>query len=103
MNEFLPINCFCPVRAVSVGTVGLPHSSPSVHRFTIAGNSLLSMFAAGIKRKKLTPAARRALKEAEQRRQADKAAAQPPEHGGRKGPEPTRYGDWEKKGIVSDF
>jgi hypothetical protein len=27
----------------------------------------------------------------------------PPELGGRKGPEPTRYGDWEKKGIVSDF
>ncbi len=25
------------------------------------------------------------------------------EHGGRKGPEPTRYGDWEKNGIISDF
>lgn len=28
---------------------------------------------------------------------------QPREIGGRKGPEPTRYGDWEKKGIASDF
>jgi len=26
-----------------------------------------------------------------------------PELGGQKGPEPTRYGDWEKKGITSDF
>ena len=25
------------------------------------------------------------------------------EYGGRDGPEPTRYGDWEKKGIISDF
>lgn len=27
----------------------------------------------------------------------------PKEIGGRKGPEPTRYGDWEKNGIISDF
>ena len=27
----------------------------------------------------------------------------PTEYGGRKGPEPTRYGDWEKNGIISDF
>ncbi|WP_020398738.1 DUF1674 domain-containing protein [Kordiimonas gwangyangensis] len=33
---------------------------------------------------------------------ADKPAA-PKEVGGRKGPEPTRYGDWEKNGIISDF
>ena len=25
------------------------------------------------------------------------------EYGGREGLEPTRYGDWEKKGIISDF
>jgi hypothetical protein len=31
------------------------------------------------------------------------AAAVPPEMGGPKGPEPTRYGDWERKGIISDF
>jgi len=36
-------------------------------------------------------------------RQAATPAALPPEQGGPKGPEPTRYGDWEKKGITSDF
>lgn len=56
-------------------------------------------------RSPLSPEARRALDEAEQRRRArDRAAEQrPTEHGGRTGPEPTRYGDWEKGGIVSDF
>lgn len=53
--------------------------------------------------KVLTPAARRALAEAEARRQAAKAAGAPREIGGRDGPEPTRYGDWESKGILSDF
>ena len=51
----------------------------------------------------ITGAARRALAEAEARRQAAPAAARPTEHGGRKGPEPTRFGDWEKDGIASDF
>lgn len=53
----------------------------------------------------LSPAAIRALKEAEARRAAEAAEAdrKPPETGGREGPEPTRYGDWEKGGIVSDF
>ena len=54
----------------------------------------------------LPPAAQRALKEAEERRQMADAKAgrdRAEELGGRKGPEPTRYGDWEKKGIVSDF
>lgn len=56
-------------------------------------------------RKPLTPAAQRALAEAEARRQAAAANAQPlpKEFQGPKGPEPTRYGDWEKKGIASDF
>jgi hypothetical protein len=31
------------------------------------------------------------------------AAAKVPEIGGPSGPEPTRYGDWERKGIASDF
>jgi len=39
----------------------------------------------------------------DQRTAADHAAQLPPELGGPKGPEPTRYGDWEIKGIVSDF
>lgn len=52
--------------------------------------------------KVLTPEARRALEEAHARRQTE-AAPLPPEEGGPKGLEPTRYGDWERKGIVSDF
>ena len=53
--------------------------------------------------KALTPAARRALEEAAARRAADAALALPPEEGGRDGPEPTRFGDWEKKGVAVDF
>jgi len=56
-------------------------------------------------RKKLTPAAQRALAEAEARRKEVEANAKPApkEFQGPKGPEPTRYGDWETKGIASDF
>jgi hypothetical protein len=55
-------------------------------------------------RKKLPAAAERALAEAEARRKAE-ASATPhqKEFQGPKGPEPTRYGDWERKGIASDF
>jgi hypothetical protein len=53
----------------------------------------------------LSPAAKRALAEAEARRaEVDaRAKAMPKEHGGRKGLEPVRYGDWEVKGLTSDF
>lgn len=53
----------------------------------------------------LSDAARRALAEAAERRaKADaQAKALPEEIGGRDGPEPTRYGDWERKGLISDF
>ena len=51
----------------------------------------------------LPAAAQRALAEAEERRRAAKALELPPELGGRNGPEPVRYGDWEKKGIAVDF
>jgi hypothetical protein len=54
----------------------------------------------------LPEAAKRALAEAEERRKRNQeagAAKRPKEIGGRDGPEPTRYGDWEKKGIASDF
>jgi hypothetical protein len=56
-------------------------------------------------RKPLSPAAKRALAEAEARRLAAAANAKPvpKELQGPKGPEPTRYGDWENKGIASDF
>jgi hypothetical protein len=54
-------------------------------------------------RKTLTPEARRALAEAEERRKAAITERLPEEKNGRNGPEPTRYGDWESKGIASDF
>jgi len=53
--------------------------------------------------KPLTPAARRALEEAQARREAAEAASRAPEQGGPKGLEPTRFGDWERKGIAVDF
>ena len=53
--------------------------------------------------KPLTPQARRALEEAAQRRQATAEPAAAPENDGPKGPEPTRYGDWERKGVAVDF
>lgn len=55
--------------------------------------------------KKLTEAAKRALAEAEARRKEIDAAASalPPEKGAKRDKEPSRYGDWEKKGIASDF
>jgi hypothetical protein len=53
----------------------------------------------------LHPAAQRALAEAAARRaeRERKAADQPKEAGGRDGPDPTRYGDWEINGLASDF
>ena len=55
--------------------------------------------------RKLSAAAQRALAEAEARRRAAEADPHPmpKEFQGPKGPEPTRYGDWENKGIASDF
>ncbi len=53
--------------------------------------------------KKLTPEAQRALAEAEARRKTAKVATLPKEVNGTQGLEPTRYGDWEKKGLTSDF
>lgn len=55
-------------------------------------------------RKDIPEAAKRALAEAEARRAAAaKEAERPRELGGRDGPEPVRYGDWERKGIAIDF
>lgn len=56
-------------------------------------------------KKELTPAAKRALAEAEARRKKRDADAKsrPTEKAGPKGAEPTRYGDWERGGIAYDF
>lgn len=56
------------------------------------------------RRKDLPPAARRALEEADARRRSSKTAeARPAEIGGPAWAEPTRYGDWERKGRAVDF
>lgn len=55
------------------------------------------------KRDALPEAAERALAEAEARRKAATEVKRPTELGGRDGPDPVRYGDWEKKGIAIDF
>ncbi len=54
-------------------------------------------------RPNISAAAKRALAEAEERRQQADKLKKPKEIGGRKGHEPTRFGDWERKGITSDF
>ncbi len=59
--------------------------------------------------KALSPEARRALAEAAERRAAEAArmaeleTGRQGEKGGPKAIEPTRYGDWERKGIAYDF
>jgi hypothetical protein len=53
--------------------------------------------------KPLSPPARRALEEAAARRAEAKAVEAADEQGGPKGPEPTRFGDWERKGVAVDF
>ena len=58
-----------------------------------------------VPRQPLSAAAKRALAEAAERRAASerRAADRAKEIGGPSGPEPTRYGDWEKKGLATDF
>ncbi len=55
------------------------------------------------KKRTLPDAAKRALAEADLRRKQKKVKNMTSETGGPAGLEPTRYGDWERKGIVSDF
>lgn len=54
---------------------------------------------------RIAAAAERALAEAAARKAKaeEEAQAMPKELGGRDGPEPVRFGDWEKKGIAIDF
>jgi len=55
------------------------------------------------KEARLAAAAARALAEAEARRTASGPLDLPAEQGGRDGPEPVRFGDWERRGIAVDF
>jgi hypothetical protein len=77
---------------------------PGLEKFAMIDDPSRSA-ASATERKPLSPAAKRALAEAEARRKAAEANAKPvaKEFQGPKGPEPTRYGDWENKGIASDF
>jgi hypothetical protein len=74
-------------------------------RTTGTSNAQDALPASAAKTKDIVPAAQRALQEAEARRaEIDrKKSDRPKELKGREGPEPVRYGDWEKKGIASDF
>lgn len=56
-----------------------------------------------VEKKHLSPAAERALAEAEERKKQQKQEDVKREIGGRDGPDPVRFGDWEKQGIASDF
>jgi hypothetical protein len=55
------------------------------------------------KEARLAAAAARALAEATARRAAARPLDLPPEEGGGAGPEPVRFGDWERRGIAVDF
>ncbi|MEM7695078.1 MAG: DUF1674 domain-containing protein [Pseudomonadota bacterium] len=56
------------------------------------------------KHDRIKAAAARARAEAEaRRRQHEEGPPRPAEEGGRDGPEPVRYGDWEVKGLATDF
>ena len=68
-----------------------------------ADNDNLSIAPTEISRKPLTAAARRALQEAEERRQTALSVELPVEIGGRGGAEPARFGDWEINGRAIDF
>jgi hypothetical protein len=68
---------------------------------SLKGGAVVSPDAKEAKRA-LTPAAQRALDEAAARR-SNEIAARPREFRGRDGPDPVRYGDWEVKGIATDF
>jgi len=91
-----PVQCRCFSGRISL----------SENRFALFGLMPYMMVMADAKDKTgktLPAAAERALAEAEARRRAKAAAEPPKEVGGPKGPEPTRFGDWEIKGIASDF
>lgn len=67
-------------------------------------NRIASDAPAGSKpERRLTPAAERALKEAEDRRRQQAEAKMEPEVGGRGGADPARFGDWEINGRAIDF
>ena len=91
-------------KADNTGTTDLP-SSPAAADVSSGTSAGETGTAPEGPRKQLSPAAERALAEAAERRaEIDrKTAERPTELHGRGGLEPSRYGDWEVKGIASDF
>jgi hypothetical protein len=82
------------------------HIGLSGNRFALFGPMPYMMVMADGKNKtsaSISAAAQRALAEAQARRKVAAATALPKEINGRDGPDPTRFGDWEVKGIASDF
>ena len=96
MAALHPVQCRCFSGRISL----------SENRFALFGLMPYMMVMADANDKTgktLSAAAKRALAEAEARRKAQSATELPKELNGRDGPEPTRFGDWEIKGIASDF
>lgn len=91
------------VSAADVSAPG-PASGPAAGDDSPGGTSVPPEAPGAAPGKRLSPEAIRALEEAEARRQAAPRMDLPPEiNGRREGGEPTRYGDWEKKGLAIDF
>ena len=96
-----------PAR-MSVDPSAIPQAAPDAPTCPTTPRNLgpdlspLAPDAEAARRAALPEVARRALEEAEAR-QAAQTLNLPPELGGRKGPEPVRYGDWELKGLAIDF
>jgi len=80
-----------------------PQCRPNAKPILLAKPRLAPLFSVMDKETRIKEAAKRALKEAEARKATTKPQDLPEELGGRDGPEPIRFGDWEKKGIASDF
>jgi hypothetical protein len=106
--RYVPSRCFVPIRTASQDC----DRGAIAYVFVMNAKDDQGLAGAAMDRppdqdsaKKLTPQAERALAEAAARRaEIDRRVAeQPKELRGRQGPEPTRYGDWETKGIASDF
>jgi hypothetical protein len=89
----------------AVTTMCCPVASESRSGSLPDSNDQSQTESAAVRRQRLSVAAQRALAEAKARRQAtaESARPMPKEFQGPTGPEPTRYGDWENKGIASDF
>lgn len=104
MKAFFPN----PKKLVNVTTMndGTPqsHDAPDAPDFQGENGAPVATIPGAAPGKVLSPEAIRALEEAEARRQAAAPPEMPAEiNGRREGEEPTRYGDWEKKGLAVDF